>query len=89
MVFSPGKIALGDAELLEHRVIGARLQFVLRIADHGPRITQEQNAVRPLAAIRAPGERNPVAFFVLLHPTDELVSAHGDARTYLSDCQEM
>ena len=43
---------------LEHRVIGAGLEFVLGIADHRSQIALCQQTVGAFAAIRPPGESN-------------------------------
>jgi hypothetical protein len=49
-------------ELLEHGVIGARLQFVLRVANYGSRIAQGRNAVRTFAAIPRQANEIPLRF---------------------------
>lgn len=50
MVFSLKEVAFGESELLEHRVIGAGLQFALGVADHRSQIAQRQKTVRAFAA---------------------------------------
>ena len=78
------EVVFFEAQLLEHGVERARLEFRLGVADHGACITQTQDAVGTLAEIRSPGKRDAVPRGVAVDPTDELVAAQANYRSLMS-----
>ena len=64
-------------ELLEHRVIRSGLQLVLRVADHGSPLTEDQNSVRTLAPIGPPLKRDAISLRELPDLADEFVTSDG------------
>ncbi len=78
------EVVFFEAQLFEHRVERARLEFRLGVADHGACITKTQDAVGTLAEIRSSGKRDAVPRGIAVDFTDELVAAHVNYRSLMS-----